>query len=50
MMSPFRNCHLIVDKKLTNVYMHVCDFIDADFFSIRRYFYSIFKMDSSHKR
>ena len=31
-MTPFRSCHLIVNRKLVDDRRHLCDFIDTDFF------------------
>ena len=48
-MTTLRSCHLIVSRKLADDHRGFRDLIDADF-SLERYFYSIFEMDSIHKR
>ena len=37
-MTTFQSCHLIVNIKLADDHRCVCDFIEADFFSIGEVF------------
>ena len=48
-MTTFWSCHLIINRKLANDRWRVRDFIDAVFFPVGRYFYSIFEIDSIHQ-
>ena len=49
MMTNFWSYHLIINTKLPDDCRHIHEFIDADFFLVERYFYSMFEMDSIHK-